>query len=138
MRVRGAEEALGEDQVDDEEEEDTGGDEDLGSDGDADVVLAVRPDNAHDHGRDTSHAEAEHHPAHEEFVATPSVHLEDRHVTGGGAREEEEEDCSDGDVEGDGGDPAQSCGGWWVGTTAELLLELGVGGRGHDEMRLGG
>lgn len=60
VRVGGAHDALGEDQVDDEEEDGAGGDEDLGGDGDADVGRPRRPDDAEDAGRYARHAEAEH------------------------------------------------------------------------------
>ena len=43
-RVRGAQDALGENQVDDEEEEDAGCDEDLRSDGDGDIPWVLAPD----------------------------------------------------------------------------------------------
>ena len=73
--VRGANDALGEDEVDDEEEDDAGGDEDLRGDGEADVGLVGCPCHAQDAAHDTGHAEAEEHAAHEEFVAALLVDL---------------------------------------------------------------
>ena len=60
VRVRGAEDALGKDEVDDEEQDDAGGDEDLRGNGDAYVGYVDRPDDAHYAGHDSGHAEAEH------------------------------------------------------------------------------
>lgn len=103
VRVGGAEDALGEDEVDDEDEDDAGGDEDLRRDGDGYVGRVAGPDDAHDLGDDAGHAEAEEHAGHDEFVAAPPVRLEDEHVRDGAAEEEDEEDGADGDVDALGG-----------------------------------
>lgn len=78
--MRGADDALGEDEVDDEEEDDARGDEDLRGDGEPDVGLVRGPGDAEDAAHDAGHAEAEEHAAHEEFVAAPLVDLQDCHV----------------------------------------------------------
>ena len=58
--VCGAQDALGEDQVDDEEDDDACGDEDLGRDGHGNVGRMRGPGEAHRAGGDARHAEAEH------------------------------------------------------------------------------
>ena len=78
--VGGADDALGEDDVDDEEEDHPGGDKDLGGDGETDVGLVGGPSDAQDAAHDAGHAEAEEHAAHEEFVAALLVDLQDGHV----------------------------------------------------------
>jgi hypothetical protein len=83
---------LSEDEVDDEEDEDTSRHKDAGSDANLDVMWKAGPNDSHDHGDDTSHAETEHESAHEEFVSLAFVDLKYCHVTGGGEDEEEEED----------------------------------------------
>lgn len=56
------------------------------------------PYDAHDTSRYAGHAETEHHPGHDEFMASPLVELEYRHVGDGTTDEEEEEYDSDRDV----------------------------------------
>lgn len=124
VRVRGADDALGEDQVDDEEEDDAGGDEDLGRDGDADVGGAGGPDDAHDARRDARHAEAEHQARHDELMAAFAIELEDGHVRGGTHYEEEHEDGGDGDVDVHGGLAAQGGGLRCVGRARRHLWVL--------------
>lgn len=98
MRVRSAEDALGEDNVDDEEDHNAGGYEDLGCDGDGDVVRVLGPDQAHGAGRDTRHAETEEHAAHDEFLTTAQVDLEDGHVAYCSQKEKDQEDGCNGDI----------------------------------------
>ena len=120
VRVRSAEDALREDDVDDEHQHHPRGDEDLRGDGHGDVGRVARPGDAHDLRDDPRHAEAEEHAGHDEFVAAPAVRLEDEHVRAGAAEEEEEEDGADGDVDGFGGEAAQAGGFGWVGRAGEF------------------
>lgn len=92
--------ALDEDQVGDEDDDDTRVGEDLGGDGDTDVFRVAGPDDAHDVCGDTGHGEAEEEAREDELVAAPAVALEDCHVEGGRADEEDEDDGGDGDVDG--------------------------------------
>ena len=59
--MRGPNDALCEDEVDDEQQDDSRCDEDLGRDGYADVGGTSGPYDAHDTGDDAGHAETEHH-----------------------------------------------------------------------------
>jgi len=117
---------LSEQNVDDEEQDYSRGNEDVGRNGYSDICRPCSPDDAHDHGSDTSHAEAEHHAGDDEFVASPLVYLKDGHMADGTDEEEEEEDCADGDIEGDGREAAQTCGGGWVGRFEVLLAHGGT------------
>lgn len=91
--VQGAEDALEEDDVDDVEEEDARIGEDAGGDGDPGVGGVAGPDDAQDVGHDAGHAEAEGDGGDDELVVAAAVDLEDGHVEGGGAGEEEDEYC---------------------------------------------
>lgn len=113
--LRGAEDALGEDEVHNEEDDDAYGDESGGGDGDGDVGGAGGPDYAHQAGGYTGHTEAEEGAGNEEFVAAAPVELEDGHVGNGAEEEDEEEDGGDGDIEGDGGLAAEAGGGGAIG-----------------------
>ncbi len=112
---------LSEQKVDDEEQDHSSGNEDVGRDSYADVLRSCSPDDAHDHGGDASHAETEHHAGDVEFVASSLVDLEDRHVADGADKEEDEEDCADGEIESNGGKAAQACGCRWEGTFRVVL-----------------
>ena len=94
-------EPLEEDEVDDVEDEDARVGEDGRGDGDAGVVRVDGPDDAHDVGDDAGHAETEADGRDDELVALATVELEDGHVEGGAADEEDEEDGGDGHVHGD-------------------------------------
>lgn len=80
VRVVGADDSLGENQVDDEEQDDAGVGKDVGGNGDAGVARVPGPDDAHDVCQDTGHAEAKRDGADDEFVASLAVDLEYRHV----------------------------------------------------------
>lgn len=121
VRVGGSDDALGEDEVDDEEEDDACGYEDGGGDGDGHVGRITAPDDTHDAGDDTGHAEAEHHGGHDEFVTATAVDLEDGHVGNGAAEEEEKEDGGDGDIDSHGGMAAQSCRGGRIWRMSRML-----------------
>ncbi|KAL9607141.1 MAG: hypothetical protein Q9167_007918 [Letrouitia subvulpina] len=108
--MRGSDDPLGKDEVDDEEKDDACGDEDGSGDGDGSVVRITAPDDTHDTGDDAGHAEAEHHGGHDEFVASTEVDLEDGHVGDGAADEQKEEDGGDWDIGSHGRMAAQRCG----------------------------
>lgn len=91
-RLVGAQDALGEHQVDDEEEQHAGVGEDGGGDGDGHVVRVVGPDDAHDVGADAGHGEAEEEGREDELVPAAPVALEDGHVEGCRGDEEGDED----------------------------------------------
>jgi hypothetical protein len=56
---------------------------------------------SHDHGDNSSHAEAKGQHTHNEFVTASSVDLEDGHMARCSYREEEEKDSGDGDINAD-------------------------------------
>lgn len=72
-RMRGSNDSLCENQVDDEEQNDSSSHEDLCGNGDSDVGWPSCPNDTHDAGNDASHAEAEHHCRHDEFVTSSVV-----------------------------------------------------------------
>ena len=124
-RVRGSQQPLGEKDVDKVQDQDAGRGEDGRGDGDAHVVWIAGPNDSHDHGHDAGHAKAEHGARHDELVATAIVELEDGHVEGGGAYEDDEEDGGDGDVDRLGGRAAERGALWreWA------MLWIGVAGK---------
>ena len=128
--VGGADDALGEDEVDDEEEDDAGGDQDLRGDGEADVGLVGGPGDAQDAAQDAGHAEAEEHAAHEEFVVALLVDLQDCHVGDCTEDEEDEEDGADGDIDADGWETTERGGSGWVGRMKRVI-------GGLEEVRFG-
>ena len=67
--------SLSKDDVDDEQQNDAGIDEDIGGNGDAGVGYSCGPDDAHDHGDYSGHAEAEQHAGDDEFVSTFQIDL---------------------------------------------------------------
>ena len=90
--VRGPDYALGKEEVDDKEEQHSGGDEDVGRNRNLDIEWVDGPNDAHDHGDDSRHAEAEHHAGDDEDMTSSSVDLEYGHVGDGADEEEDEKD----------------------------------------------
>lgn len=101
VRMRGTENSLSEDEVDEEQNQHACRYEDLCSDGDLDVVWVAGRHNSHDHGDDPGHTETKSHGAHNELVTLAVVQLEDGHVSGRASNEEDEEDGTDGHVDAD-------------------------------------
>lgn len=73
IRMSSSNGPLGEDEIYEEEEEDTGAGEDLGRNSHAYISWACCPDDAHDHGRDSSHADTKHQARHDEFMSFPFI-----------------------------------------------------------------
>ncbi len=93
-RLFGTEYTLGEDQVDDVDQQNTGIDKNVCSDSNADVMLAVGPDDAQDECCDPSHTKSKHHPRQDEFMVSSVVLLQDRHVDCRKADVKCHEDCA--------------------------------------------
>ena len=82
--------------------------EDIRSNGHLDIRRIIGPDDAHDLGDYSGHAETEQHAGHDEFVAPSQVELEDCHVGDCADEEEDEEDATYGHVDAYSGDAAES------------------------------
>ena len=89
VRMCCSEDSLSEDEIDDEEYQYASCDKDHGRDGNLNVVREASPDDSHDHGDDSSHAEAEGNGAHQILVTSSFVDLEYGHVASGTAHEKE-------------------------------------------------
>jgi hypothetical protein len=72
------------------------------------------PCDAKDTADDASHAEAEHCPRGQEFVALASVHLEDCHVADCASEIKSQEYRDDWDVCVDGWSTSHGCGSWGI------------------------
>lgn len=79
-------------QVDQIDDQDSGIVEDLCSDGDSDVSLHGCPDDSHDAGDDSCHAESEENCTEQEFVVSLAISLEDGHVGSSKAKVEYQKD----------------------------------------------
>ena len=102
VRMRSPNDALGEDEVDDKKQDHASRYKDLRRHGNLNLGWPRRPHDSHHAGGDARHAEAEHHPGHDEFMSSPHIQLKYRHVSDGAEHKEEEEDGGDGDIETDG------------------------------------
>jgi len=114
--------SLGEDEVHNKEEEDTCSHEDLGCNGDWDVRYPSRPDDAHDAGCDSCHAETEKHPRHEELLPPSSIDLQNCHVDDCSQDEEQYKDCENWVIQSFGRRASQGRDGWRVGSMARQWL----------------
>lgn len=116
--------ALREDEVDDEEEDDARIGKDTRRDGEADVGGMGRQADAQRVGDDAGHGETEEQGRQDELVRPPAVDLEDGHVEGGAADEEDDEDRGDGHVDGSGRAAAKLGNLGEVGRALVMLLVL--------------
>ena len=115
--MRGANDALGKEYVDDEEENHPGGHKDIGGNGQPRVVRVGRPCDAQDHGDDPRHAETEHHARYYKAVSFAHVDFKDGHVGNGANDEKDEEDGADWDVDADCRETTQGSGSGRIGRT---------------------
>ena len=90
-RMRCAEDALGEDDVDDEQQHHAGGHEDRGGNREAYIGDMGSPRDSNGVRGYASHAEAKGDAGEDEFVLPSQVHLEDGHVCDGADEEEDQE-----------------------------------------------
>jgi hypothetical protein len=114
LRMRCSDNPLSEYEVDEEQDEDPGANEDHRCYGDFDIVWVTSPDNSHDTGDVSSHAEAEQEAGHEELVAFALVRLEYEHMPNCSKDEEKEEDGRYWDVYRDARHPSNGGSLGWV------------------------
>ena len=103
--MRGSDNPLREDDVDDEKQDHPRSDEDLRRNRDGYGGGSGRPHDPQHARRRSRHAEPELDPRHDELVSATPVQLENGHVCDGAEDEQHEEDGYDGDVEVNGGNP---------------------------------
>lgn len=124
VRMRSSNDALSEDEVDDKEQDHARRYEDLSRHGNSNLGWPGRPYDSHHAGGNARHAEAEHHAGHDEFMTSPHVQLQYRHVSDGAEDKEEEEDGRDGDIKTDGRNAAEGGRGRRVRWTWRLRWSL--------------
>ena len=86
FRMHSPKNSLCEDEVDQVDDQDTGIIENLCCDGDLDVSLHGSPNNSHDAGNNSCHAESKENGTEQELVVSLAVSLEDGHVGSGKAK----------------------------------------------------